>query len=103
MGGRVGEVVSVQCSVLLLITDSLLLSPPRQSLRCEHRFLLEGRRRIADRQAFVEVLAKEGEDAALAFVLRGMDEFVGDEEAVVAEIAANVDAVAQREPGGVGG
>src|SRR5882724_7847557 len=73
-----------------------------ESLRDENGFLLHGRGRVADGQAFVQILSKEREDAAATFILAGVDEFMGDESAVICKIAAEINAVTQREARGEG-
>jgi len=65
-------------------------------------FLLHRRVGIADGEALVQILPKECGKAAETFILRGMDQFVSDENTVVCEIASDVDTMAKCKPSGEG-
>jgi hypothetical protein len=51
--------------------------------------------RVADGEAFLQILAEEGGDTAPGFVLARVDEFVGHEDAVVGELVPEEYAISE--------
>src|SRR5438445_5890351 len=90
--GSLGPNISTKQQLMRFLQDAL---------GNDNCLLLHGRRGITDGETLVQILPEKGEDAAMTFVLAGVDEFVGDQSAVSVEIAADVDTIPQRETRGV--
>ena len=75
---------------------------PAQSGRGKDRFLFQRGRRVAEGQAFVQILLQKLMDSTQPFILHHMYEFMEHQPPVFPAIGPDENSVAQRETGGLG-